>query len=238
MHKIMGFKPPPNCGYFHDFALSGVTPLQYLQHAVNCAQPFGLVGIWWGMHVSQIVVICSYAKKAFGWLEYLAGSTIDYIFESPYDMSYSSYAKELDAARFRLALVTFPNIFRRGGWVPLAAAHYHFIIREISMLSRHAEVRTSIDKWLWVTSRFVKPACSSSASSSSKRSKAAADAKTSVIPRVATLKTPAARLLETPSANEVAKALLARAAKKAAVEPDGAVLYRAFFSFHLPVLFL
>ncbi|KAJ7469178.1 hypothetical protein FB451DRAFT_1400737 [Mycena latifolia] len=37
-------------------------------------------------------------------------------------MNNSSYAKALDSARFRLALATFPNIFRRGGWVPLAGA--------------------------------------------------------------------------------------------------------------------
>ncbi|KAJ7433056.1 hypothetical protein FB451DRAFT_1420087 [Mycena latifolia] len=51
-------------------------------------------------------------------------------------MSNSSYAKALDAraARFRLVLATFPNIFRCGGWVPLGAAHYHFIIREIPIL--------------------------------------------------------------------------------------------------------
>jgi hypothetical protein len=37
-------------------------------------------------------------------------------------MSNSSYAMALDSARFRLALATFPNIFRCGGWVPLAGA--------------------------------------------------------------------------------------------------------------------
>ncbi|KAJ7662711.1 hypothetical protein DFH06DRAFT_987340 [Mycena polygramma] len=74
-------------------------------------------------------------------------------------MSNSSYAKALDSARFRLALATFPNIFRCGGWVPLAATHFHYI-REIPMLTRY-EVRTTIgawdEKWIWCVSRFVKP---------------------------------------------------------------------------------
>ncbi|KAJ7469226.1 hypothetical protein FB451DRAFT_1560189 [Mycena latifolia] len=60
-------------------------------------------------------------------------------------MSNSSYAKALDSACFLLALATFPNIFRRGGWVPLAEMHYHFI-REIPMLSRY-EVRASFGAW-------------------------------------------------------------------------------------------
>ncbi|KAJ7846601.1 hypothetical protein B0H14DRAFT_2357500 [Mycena olivaceomarginata] len=60
-------------------------------------------------------------------------------------MSNSSYAKALDSARFRLALATFPSIFRTGGWVALAATHFHFI-REIPMLSTY-EVRTSIGAW-------------------------------------------------------------------------------------------
>ncbi|KAJ7816394.1 hypothetical protein B0H13DRAFT_432502 [Mycena leptocephala] len=74
-------------------------------------------------------------------------------------MSNSSYAMALDSARFRLALATFPNIFRCGGWVPLAATHFHYI-REIPMLTRY-EVRTTIgawdEKWIWCISRFVKP---------------------------------------------------------------------------------
>ncbi|KAJ7846590.1 glycoside hydrolase superfamily [Mycena olivaceomarginata] len=74
-------------------------------------------------------------------------------------MSNSSYAKALDSAHFRLTLATFPSIFRCGGWVPLAAMHFHFI-REISMLLTY-EVRTSIGawdgKWIWYVCRFVKP---------------------------------------------------------------------------------
>ncbi|KAJ7469063.1 hypothetical protein FB451DRAFT_1560118 [Mycena latifolia] len=154
-------------------------------------------------------------------------------------MSNSSYAKALDAVRFRLSLATFPNIFPCGGWVPLAATHYHFI-REIPMLSRY-EVRTSIgawdDKWIWVISRFVKPASKKSGSSSRT---SPSDSNTPAKPLVATLKTPATPLLETPAVitpatdqdhdgvapDEVSKALLARAAKESdGKEPDGAVLY-------------
>ncbi|KAJ6596255.1 hypothetical protein DFH09DRAFT_1357389 [Mycena vulgaris] len=84
-------------------------------------------------------------------------------------MSNSSFAKALDVARFRLALETFPSLLRCGGWIPLAATHYHFI-REIPILSRY-EVRASIgawdDKWIWVVSRFAKPPSQNSKSSSS-----------------------------------------------------------------------
>ncbi|KAJ7351358.1 hypothetical protein DFH08DRAFT_98818, partial [Mycena albidolilacea] len=90
-------------------------------------------------------------------------------------MSNSSYAKALDSARFRLALATFPSIFRCGGWVPLAATHFHFI-REIPMLSTY-EVRASIGawdgKWIWYVCRFVKPP--------SKKSKKSATSKNSTI---------------------------------------------------------
>ncbi|KAF7333584.1 Peptidase A1 domain-containing protein [Mycena sanguinolenta] len=74
-------------------------------------------------------------------------------------MSNSSYAKVLDSARFRFAAASFPNVFRSGGWMALAATHFHFI-HEIPMLSSY-EVRTRIGawdgKWIWCVSRFVKP---------------------------------------------------------------------------------
>ncbi|KAJ6556211.1 hypothetical protein B0H19DRAFT_994471 [Mycena capillaripes] len=162
-------------------------------------------------------------------------------------MSNSSYAKALDSARFRLALATFPNIFRCGGWVPLAATHFHFI-REIPMLSRY-EVRTTIGawdgKWIWCISRFVKPPSKKSKSKSSTSTEsqnhianglAIASGVASAIP---TLKTPATPLAgmsggQTPlnggangenvnDPDSVSRALLARAAK--ATEPDGALLY-------------
>ncbi|KAJ7469156.1 hypothetical protein FB451DRAFT_1400716 [Mycena latifolia] len=146
-------------------------------------------------------------------------------------MSNSSYAKALDSARFRLALATFPNIFRCGGWVPLAATHYHFI-REIPMLSRY-EVRAPIGAWddKW-------PAA---ASASSNLKSPAENAETPSNPLVATLKKPATSLLETPSSSttigartpatgedasmqpdEVTKALL-RGTRQ--LEPDGSLLY-------------
>ncbi|KAJ7469095.1 hypothetical protein FB451DRAFT_1478925 [Mycena latifolia] len=117
----------------------------------------------------------------------------------------------VDAARFRLALATFPNFFRCVGWVLLAGGsalapttHYDFI-REIPMLSR-SELRAFIgawdEKWIWVISRFVTTA-SASASSPSKCT-SPADAKSSSFqhspagnanPHVPTLKTPATPLL-------------------------------------------
>ncbi|KAJ7118157.1 hypothetical protein C8R44DRAFT_625852 [Mycena epipterygia] len=154
-------------------------------------------------------------------------------------MSNSSYGKALDAARFRVALMTFPNIFRCGGWVPLAAIHYHFI-REIPMLSRY-EVRTTIgawdDKWLWVISRIVKPPSRSSKS----KSKAPASKSTHADPTslgIPTLATPGTPLTNgggsTPLLNgngngradpdTVSRALLARAAADPR-EEDGALLY-------------
>ncbi|KAJ7174893.1 hypothetical protein C8R46DRAFT_1189510 [Mycena filopes] len=120
-------------------------------------------------------------------------------------MSNSSYAKALDSARFRLALEIFPNVFRCGGWVPLAATHFHFI-REIPMLSRY-EVRTSIgawdDKWIWFVSRFVKPPSSSRSSSSSSTSSAKTNSHKTKAGNeehhsIPTLKTPATPLTNTP----------------------------------------
>ncbi|KAF8805000.1 hypothetical protein BYT27DRAFT_7142973 [Phlegmacium glaucopus] len=73
-------------------------------------------------------------------------------------LSNSSYAKTLDAARFKAALAMFPMFFRGSGWMALAATHYHFI-REIPILATY-EVRTSIaawdQKWVYVISRCVR----------------------------------------------------------------------------------
>jgi len=73
-------------------------------------------------------------------------------------LSNSSYAKTLDAARFKAALGMFPMFFRAGGWMPLAVTHYHFI-REIPMLAFY-EVRTSVaawdQKWLYIISKCVR----------------------------------------------------------------------------------
>ncbi|KAJ6473439.1 hypothetical protein C8R47DRAFT_1076728 [Mycena vitilis] len=121
-------------------------------------------------------------------------------------MSNSSYAKALDSARFRLALATFPNIFRCGGWVPLAATHFHYI-REIPMLTRY-EVRTTIgawdEKWIWCVSRFVKPPSKSQSRKHQKKSQStdsseahiasALAAATGVASAIPSLKTPATPL--------------------------------------------
>ncbi|KAJ6534563.1 hypothetical protein B0H10DRAFT_2171099 [Mycena sp. CBHHK59/15] len=159
-------------------------------------------------------------------------------------MSNSSYAKALDAAR----------IFRAGGWVPLAATHYHFI-REIPMLSKY-EIRASIGAWdeKWV--RLLSPHTSLSANphrsspldlvhpalrhapkkgKKSAKSRTAAEVKPESMPAesfTASLKTPGSALLTpgltsgqaTPSPEDVAKALLASAAA-ALEEEDGAILH-------------
>ncbi|KAF9257156.1 hypothetical protein L218DRAFT_965568 [Marasmius fiardii PR-910] len=79
--------------------------------------------------------------------------------ESDYNchLSNSSYAKALDGARFKAALQLFPQFFRAGGKMALAATHFHFI-REIPILAKY-EVRISIgawdEKWIYVLCRFV-----------------------------------------------------------------------------------
>ncbi|KAJ6452628.1 hypothetical protein C8R45DRAFT_1040417 [Mycena sanguinolenta] len=152
-------------------------------------------------------------------------------------MSNSSYAKALDSTRMRLALATFPNVFRCGGWCPLAATHFHFI-REIPMLSTY-QVRVTIgawdNKWIWWVCRFVKPPSKKSKASAAKKAlqNRAADTqgKEAFIP---SLKTPATPLgMTTPLANgngnggsdpdAVSRALLEQAART--TEPDGALLY-------------
>ncbi|KAF8978966.1 hypothetical protein BDQ17DRAFT_1382264 [Cyathus striatus] len=72
-------------------------------------------------------------------------------------MSNSSYAKTLDAVRFKAAIIMFPRIFAPGGWIALGETHYHFI-REIPILSPY-EVRLSIaswdHKWIHIVCKFV-----------------------------------------------------------------------------------
>ncbi|PPQ82856.1 hypothetical protein CVT24_008288 [Panaeolus cyanescens] len=73
-------------------------------------------------------------------------------------LSNSSYAKILDSARFKAAMKMFPYFFTAGGWMALAATHYHFV-REIPILKSY-EIRTSIvawdQKWIYIVSRFVR----------------------------------------------------------------------------------
>ncbi|KAJ6596285.1 hypothetical protein DFH09DRAFT_973431 [Mycena vulgaris] len=136
-----------------------------------------------------------------------------------FHLSNSSYAMALDAARFRVAIATFPNFLRCGGWAPLAATHYHFI-REIPMFSSF-EVRVSVgawdDKWIWIVCRFVKPPSKSRSKSKSKK----------ITPASESAPTPLTNGATTPLTNgeptAVAQALLARAAQTP--EADGAILY-------------
>ncbi|KAG7091242.1 hypothetical protein E1B28_010293 [Marasmius oreades] len=79
--------------------------------------------------------------------------------ESDYNfhLSNSSYAKVLDGARFKIAIQLFPQFFRAGGRMALAATHFYFI-REIPILAKY-EVRMTIgawdEKWVYVICRFV-----------------------------------------------------------------------------------
>ncbi|KAF7360942.1 Peptidase A1 domain-containing protein [Mycena sanguinolenta] len=111
-------------------------------------------------------------------------------------MSNSSYPKTLDSVRFRLALGTFPNLLRCGGWCALAATHFHFI-REIPMLTRY-EVRTSVgawdEKWIWTVSRFVKPPSKSSKRANTKSTPSTTSNGVAASLGIPTLKTPATPL--------------------------------------------
>ncbi|TEB27137.1 hypothetical protein FA13DRAFT_960169 [Coprinellus micaceus] len=89
-------------------------------------------------------------------VSYRAWASLD---ESDFNghLSNSSYAKTLDAVRFKAAIVYFPNLFRERGWIPLAATHFHFI-REIPILAPY-EIRSRIvawdQKWFYIVHRFV-----------------------------------------------------------------------------------
>ncbi|KAF7337355.1 Peptidase A1 domain-containing protein [Mycena sanguinolenta] len=160
-------------------------------------------------------------------------------------MSNSSYAKALDSTRMRLALATFPNVFRCGGWCPLAATHFHFI-REIPMLSTY-QVRVTIgawdNKWLTRACRFGGSVASSSPRPRNRRSprpkKALQNATAAATPQgkeafIPSITTPATPLgattplvngngIGTSDPNAVSRALLEQAART--TEPDGALLY-------------
>ncbi|KAI0301515.1 hypothetical protein B0F90DRAFT_1628508 [Multifurca ochricompacta] len=85
-------------------------------------------------------------------------------------LSNSSYPKILDSARMNSALSYFLYFARSGGWIGLAATHFHFL-REIPMFARY-EVRSQIvgwdRKWLYVVHRFVTHRKPSSRASRSK----------------------------------------------------------------------
>ncbi|KAF7321623.1 Peptidase A1 domain-containing protein [Mycena kentingensis (nom. inval.)] len=149
--------------------------------------------------------------------------------------SNSSYARALDTARFHLALATYPNLFRCGGFSPLAATHFHFL-REIPMLTNY-EVRCTLaswdEKWLYVICRFVKPPSKSKSASKEKHATEGVPQE-KLIPNLTTPATPLTGIV-TPSNNStagqgaepsaVAQALLARAAQQA--EPDGGLILAA-----------
>ncbi|KAJ3862788.1 hypothetical protein EV359DRAFT_44441 [Lentinula novae-zelandiae] len=79
--------------------------------------------------------------------------------ESDYNfhLSNSSYAKALDAARFKLACHLLPKFIIAGGIIPLAGTHFHFV-REIPILAKY-EVRVTLgawdEKWIYIVCRFV-----------------------------------------------------------------------------------
>ncbi|KAJ7469089.1 hypothetical protein FB451DRAFT_1560128 [Mycena latifolia] len=110
-------------------------------------------------------------------------------------MSNSSYATALDTARFCLALATFPDIFRCGGWVllpPSPSASRSAVTR---LCFGRARARTP-DLGNLALRKARLPLFSSE-----KRTSAPADARTPANPLVATLKTPATPLLETPASS-------------------------------------
>ncbi|KAF8060216.1 hypothetical protein FPV67DRAFT_1513845 [Lyophyllum atratum] len=162
-------------------------------------------------------------------------------------LSNSSYAKTMDAARFKSALAMFPRFFGAGGWIALAATHYNFI-REIPMLASY-EVRLTVGtwdhKWLYVIAKFVsKPSKKSKKPQHAaiEQSTPSSDENTALFN--ASLRTPADEISstttplsisETPTDTEAdaatpdadtAKALKAVAASLASeAEPDGAILH-------------
>ncbi|KAJ3763247.1 hypothetical protein EV360DRAFT_78581 [Lentinula raphanica] len=79
--------------------------------------------------------------------------------ESDYNfhLSNSSYAKALDAARFKLACQLLPKFLIAGGVIPLAGTHFQFV-REIPILAKY-EVRVTLEawdeKWIYIVCRFV-----------------------------------------------------------------------------------
>ncbi|KAJ7072049.1 hypothetical protein C8F01DRAFT_973629 [Mycena amicta] len=176
-------------------------------------------------------------RKVFAYSKFVSFDDADFYLHQ----SNSSYARALDSVRFRLALSGFPNLFRAGGFSPLAATHFHFI-REIPMLTSY-EVRCSIaswdEKWFYMVCRFVKPPSSKSRVSKHRLSVSENGAtpplQESFIPNVTAPATPltgdvtpalngnAARQGQCAEPDAVSRALLARAAQQ--TEPDGGLLY-------------
>ncbi|KAF8604533.1 hypothetical protein BDV93DRAFT_605846 [Ceratobasidium sp. AG-I] len=86
-------------------------------------------------------------------------------------MSNSSYAKNLDVLRMRVRPEWFPAFYEDGGWIGLAAAHYHYI-REIPIGASY-EIRMSVggwehNKWAYLVAKFVTLPTSKKSSKTSK----------------------------------------------------------------------
>lgn len=56
-----------------------------------------------------------------------------------------SIYQTMDSARFKAGIRMFPQFFRAGGWIALAATHYNFL-REIPILANY-EVRVHLGSW-------------------------------------------------------------------------------------------
>ncbi|KAK7053533.1 peptidase A1 domain-containing protein, partial [Favolaschia claudopus] len=155
-------------------------------------------------------------RKEWGYKHWVGPDDSDFYLH----MSNSSYPKIMDIVRFQLAPVSFPNLFRTGGWVALAATHFSFV-REIPMFSTY-EVRASIgawdDKWLWCVCRFVKPPSTTKSKSRSNSKSEKNEANDADGTNFKPLKGN-----DKPNPDTVSCALLDRAART--TEPDGALLY-------------
>ncbi|KAF7315683.1 Peptidase A1 domain-containing protein [Mycena indigotica] len=163
-------------------------------------------------------------KKVFAYRKFVSFDDADFYLHQ----SNSSYPRALDSVRFRLALSTFPNLFRAGGFSPLAATHFHFI-REIPMLSTYE---------MYMVCRFVKPA-SAKSRANLKRSRSPAiesgatpPLEESFVPNITAPATPLTgevtpaalkQLKQGAEPDAVSRALLARAAQQK--ESDGSLLY-------------
>ncbi|KAI0077165.1 hypothetical protein K474DRAFT_1596562 [Panus rudis PR-1116 ss-1] len=147
-------------------------------------------------------------------------------------LSNSSYAKNLDMARFDASLAINTTLFRCGGWVALGATHFKFV-REIPMFSIY-EMRTSIatwdNKWIYVVTRYVTHPKNKKKSSKSSTPNGTPTPKVSLTPPsepsgapIASLHTPSDPSLTREPAETGLRALANAAASQ--VEPDGAILH-------------
>ncbi|CAL1709867.1 unnamed protein product [Somion occarium] len=74
-----------------------------------------------------------------------------------FHLSNSSYAKNLDAARFKTSATFFPALFTCGGFVALGATHYSFL-REIPICAKYEMISNLLcwdNKWIYIVTRFI-----------------------------------------------------------------------------------